>query len=399
MGEIAARLADVVIVTDDNPRTENPAAIRAADPRWPRPARAEIGDRARGDPRARSRRLARRRAGGRRQGPRDGPDRRRQDIAVLAITTSARAALEGAAGMTSRSGPSDEIAAATGGSAPGALPAASPASPSTPARFEPGDLFFASGRRRDGHDFVARGPRGRRGCAVVAADRRAAMPAGAPCWSWRRAGGAERARRAPRARAPQAKIVARHRLGRQDRHQGVLRARARRWRRAHASAASYNNHWGVPLTLARMPARRALRRVRDRHEPRRRDRAADPAGAPARRVVTTVEPVHLEFFAVGRGDRRRQGGDLRRASSPAERRSSTATIRISSGCRRAPKRPASRDRHLRRAMRRRDARLLEVALQADGSTVQARILGSDIDLPLGAPGRHVAQNSLAVLAR
>jgi UDP-N-acetylmuramoyl-L-alanyl-D-glutamate--2,6-diaminopimelate ligase len=30
MGEIAARLADVVVVTDDNPRTEEPAAIRAA---------------------------------------------------------------------------------------------------------------------------------------------------------------------------------------------------------------------------------------------------------------------------------------------------------------------------------------------------------------------------------
>ena len=29
MGEVAARLADVVIVTDDNPRTEEPASIRA----------------------------------------------------------------------------------------------------------------------------------------------------------------------------------------------------------------------------------------------------------------------------------------------------------------------------------------------------------------------------------
>jgi UDP-N-acetylmuramoyl-L-alanyl-D-glutamate--2,6-diaminopimelate ligase len=29
MGEIAARLADVLVVTDDNPRSEDPAAIRA----------------------------------------------------------------------------------------------------------------------------------------------------------------------------------------------------------------------------------------------------------------------------------------------------------------------------------------------------------------------------------
>ena len=42
----------------------------------------------------------------------------------------------------------------------------------------------------------------------------------------------------------------------------------------HASAASYNNHWGVPLTLARMPRRRRLRGDRDRHESCRRDHAA-----------------------------------------------------------------------------------------------------------------------------
>ena len=50
MGEIAARLADVLVVTDDNPRTEDPAAIRAAvlagaagaeaPPRWSRSATA-----------------------------------------------------------------------------------------------------------------------------------------------------------------------------------------------------------------------------------------------------------------------------------------------------------------------------------------------------------------------
>ena len=45
MGEIAARSADVTIVTDDNPRSENPAAIRAAI-LASAPAAIEIGDRA-----------------------------------------------------------------------------------------------------------------------------------------------------------------------------------------------------------------------------------------------------------------------------------------------------------------------------------------------------------------
>ena len=43
MGEIAARLADVLVVTDDNPRSEDPAAIRARDAR----RRAADGGRAR----------------------------------------------------------------------------------------------------------------------------------------------------------------------------------------------------------------------------------------------------------------------------------------------------------------------------------------------------------------
>ncbi len=44
MGEIAARLADLVIVTDDNPRTEQPASIRAAI-LAATPGAREIGDR------------------------------------------------------------------------------------------------------------------------------------------------------------------------------------------------------------------------------------------------------------------------------------------------------------------------------------------------------------------
>jgi UDP-N-acetylmuramoyl-L-alanyl-D-glutamate--2,6-diaminopimelate ligase len=46
MGDAAARLADVAIVTDDNPRSEDPAAIRAAV-LAACPGAREIGDRAR----------------------------------------------------------------------------------------------------------------------------------------------------------------------------------------------------------------------------------------------------------------------------------------------------------------------------------------------------------------
>ena len=45
-----------------------------------------------------------------------------------------------------------------------------------------------------------------------------------------------------------------------------------------------------------------------------------------------------------------------------------------------------------------EARLLEVDLRADGSDVKADILGETISYRLGAPGLHLVQNSLAVLA-
>jgi UDP-N-acetylmuramoyl-tripeptide--D-alanyl-D-alanine ligase len=45
-----------------------------------------------------------------------------------------------------------------------------------------------------------------------------------------------------------------------------------------------------------------------------------------------------------------------------------------------------------------EARLLRVSLQAGSSTADARILGHDVTYKLGAPGRHLVLNSLAVLA-
>ena len=45
-----------------------------------------------------------------------------------------------------------------------------------------------------------------------------------------------------------------------------------------------------------------------------------------------------------------------------------------------------------------DARLMACSLHSEGSDVEARILGAELSYRLGAPGRHVVLNSLAVLA-
>src|SRR5207253_5513123 len=65
----------------------------------------------------------------------------------------------------------------------------------------------------------------------------------------------------------------------------------------HASAASYNTHWCVPLSLARLPesAHFAIFEIGMNHagEIAPLTRLVRPHVA----VITTVEPVHLEFFA------------------------------------------------------------------------------------------------------
>jgi len=64
----------------------------------------------------------------------------------------------------------------------------------------------------------------------------------------------------------------------------------------HASEKSYNNHWGVPLTLARMPAdtKYGVFEIGMNHggEIRPLTKMVRPHVA----IITTVGPVHLEFF-------------------------------------------------------------------------------------------------------
>ncbi len=160
-----------------------------------------------------------------------------------------------------------------------------------------GEAFFAiKGDNRDGHDFVAAALAAGAGLAVVAADKRASFPADAPLLVVPDVlDGLRDLARAARTRS-QAKIIGVTGSVGKTGTKEALRLALTRQGETHASAASYNNHWGVPLSLARCPetARYAVFEMGMNHagEIEPLTRLVRPQVA----IITTVEPVHLEFF-------------------------------------------------------------------------------------------------------
>ncbi len=331
MGAIAAGLADVAIVTDDNPRSEDPAAIRA-EIRAGASGLREIGDR-REAIRAAAAMLKRGDvlvvAGkGHEQGQTIGaiihPVRRRR--------RNRRRARPGAGAWLSRSGPPPRFVAATGGELAGAPFAATGVSIDT-RTLAPGDLFVALAGERDGHDFVGRGSGARRGW-------RAGEPPGRRrgCDGRRHAAGAGAAgRRGPRAGAAGPPRRG-DRLGRQDqRHPGDRRRPGARRPGPCLGEVVQQPHRRAADAGADA-ARHRARGVRDRHEPCRRDHPADPHGPPAGgRGHQRRGGAHRELRRRRDGRRPRQGRDLRgpggRRQGGAERRQ--PLVRLSGRGRRA----------------------------------------------------------------
>jgi UDP-N-acetylmuramoyl-tripeptide--D-alanyl-D-alanine ligase len=114
-------------------------------------------------------------------------------------------------------------------------------------------------------------------------------------------------------------------------------------------------------------------------------------------VITTVEPVHLEFFAgiEAIADAKAEiFSGVEPGGAVVLNRDNSQFARLQ---RRAKKLGISRIVTFG-ADKKSDARLLEVSLHAACSAVHADILGQDVTYKLGMPGRHMAMNSLAVLA-
>jgi UDP-N-acetylmuramoyl-tripeptide--D-alanyl-D-alanine ligase len=165
----------------------------------------------------------------------------------------------------------------------------------------------------------------------------------------------------------------------------------------HASVASYNNHWGVPLSLARCPqdANYAVFELGMNHagEIAPLSQLVRPDVA----IITTVEPVHLEFFpsvaAIADAKAEIFSGVVPGGAAVVNRDNPHFARLLEAAQIAGVARIVSFGEHAKA-----DARLLKLALQPDSSAVSARILGTEVTYKLGAPGRHIVLNSLAVLA-
>jgi UDP-N-acetylmuramoyl-tripeptide--D-alanyl-D-alanine ligase len=292
----------------------------------------------------------------------------------------------------------DALALATGARLAGA-PAQEIAGVSIDSRtLGQGEAFFAiKGDRVDGHDYVADALKRGAAVAVIAESRAAGMPAGAPLAVVPDVLEALRARaRAGGARAKAQVIAVTGSAGKTGTKDALHLALSKEGP-THASTASFNNQWGVPLSVARLPAgaRFAVFELG-----MNRPGEIEPLAKLVRphvALITTVEPVHLEFFPnveaiadakaeVFRGVERGGAAVLPRDNQQFERLAAAARAAEVG-------RIVSFGEH-----KSSDARLVDVALKPDCSTVRASILGDEITFKVGAPGRHLVLNSLAVLA-
>jgi UDP-N-acetylmuramoyl-tripeptide--D-alanyl-D-alanine ligase len=164
----------------------------------------------------------------------------------------------------------------------------------------------------------------------------------------------------------------------------------------HASLGSLNNHWGVPLSLARLPAaaRFGVFELGMNH-PGEIAPLAEMV-RPDIAIITSVEAVHLEFFASVR--------DI--ALAKAEIFTGLAPSGLAILPRDNPHYPLLRRRALDAGVTRiqgfgshidSSARLLDYAVTADQTLVFALVGDRPISYAVGAPGRPWAINSLAVL--
>jgi len=257
-----------------------------------------------------------------------------------------------------------------------------------------GDLFIALKAARDGHEFVQ---------SALDAGAAAALVTHVPEGVSNDAPllivpdvlqGLEALGRAARART-QAKVIGVTGSVGKTSTKEMLRDVLSKQGKTHASVASYNNHWGVPLTLARMPADTdyAVIEIGMNHpgEIAPLARMARPDVA----LITTVAAAHMEAFEGIEGIAREKASIIEglgpNGVAVLNADIDTATILQKHAVR------AQVQMKLFGQMAR-DYELETVRLAGDATVVQAKANGSPILFKLDAAGRHFGMNALGALA-
>ena len=259
-----------------------------------------------------------------------------------------------------------------------------------------GDLFFAiRGDTHDGHDHVAAAFEAGAAAAVVAREPAKALAGFGPVFAADDTlKGMAKLAAAARARTRARLVAVTGSVGKTSVKE-MLGLMLSACGATHASAASHNNHWGVPLTLARLApdADYAVVEIGMNHAGE-----ITPLVGLARphvAIVTTIAPVHIEHL----------GSIEAIADAKAEVFSG-----VESGGTAVLNRDAPQFERLRNAARARglalrtfgasegcDARLVDLSAADGGLRVRARIAKRDIAFTLGAPGKHMAENAIGAL--
>ncbi|ASY57183.1 MULTISPECIES: UDP-N-acetylmuramoylalanyl-D-glutamyl-2,6-diaminopimelate--D-alanyl-D-alanine ligase [Sinorhizobium] len=167
--------------------------------------------------------------------------------------------------------------------------------------------------------------------------------------------------------------------------------------RVHASVASFNNHWGVPLTLARMPETTdfGIFEIGMNHPGEIRPLSA--MVRPHVAVVTSIAAAHLGNFAsldeIAAAKAEIFEGVVKGGHAVINRDSPQFEL-----LERAAAAAGISHIHSFGANPKSEYRLIEFAGGADRSVLWAGIGGRTLEVTIGAPGRHIAENALAVIA-
>ncbi|UDF28885.1 UNVERIFIED_ORG: UDP-N-acetylmuramoylalanyl-D-glutamyl-2,6-diaminopimelate--D-alanyl-D-alanine ligase [Roseateles sp. XES5] len=164
----------------------------------------------------------------------------------------------------------------------------------------------------------------------------------------------------------------------------------------HASVASFNNHWGVPLTLARMPETTDYGIFEIGMNHANEIRPLVGMVRPHVAMITTIAPAHLGNFRdleeIAAAKAEIFDGVVPGGHAVLNRDNEQFAF-----LEKAAKAAGVAHVHSFGADPKSDFRLLDFVSGGEGSLLRASVGGQTLEVPMGAPGRHIAENAVAVL--